>query len=100
MVEHRLSLTSSEVACRAVSAASRPCREAGVLEPATHPASPKNPLEAVVGDIRRATRRVYSAENKAGSCLRGCFASSASPILCRLEGIVDNMFYSRFPRMD
>ena len=48
----------------------------------------KEPAEKVVQDIRRATRKHYSAEEKIG--LRGEDSISE---LCRREGIAQNLYY-------
>ncbi len=46
------------------------------------PPKPAKPAaEAVVRDIRRATRRHYSAEDKIRMCWRACAACKASPPL-------------------
>ena len=48
------------------------------------------PAEQVVKDIRRATRRHFSAEEKILEGLRG---EESIAELCRREGIVQNLYY-------
>ncbi len=56
--------------------------------------STKAPAEKVVRDIRRKTRKQYSAEEKIRivlECLRGEESIAA---LCRREGIAESLYYS------
>jgi transposase len=53
----------------------------------------KEPVEQLVKEIRRATRRQFSAEEKfriVRECLRG---EDSIAELCRREGIVQNLYY-------
>lgn len=49
--------------------------------------------EAVVRDIRRQTRRKYSAEEKIRIVLEGLRGEASVAELCRREGINPNMYY-------
>ncbi len=49
--------------------------------------------EAVVRDIRRQTRRKYSAEEKIRIVLEGLRGEDSIAELCRREGINPNMYY-------
>ena len=49
--------------------------------------------EAVVRDIRRETRRKYSAEEKIRIVLEGLRGEDSIAELCRREGINPNMYY-------
>ena len=51
------------------------------------------PAEQVVKDIRRATRRHFSAEEKIRIVLEAFAARSSIAELCRREGIVQNLYY-------
>src|SRR5271154_2364585 len=53
----------------------------------------KEPAEAVVKDIRRATRRHFSAEDKIRVVLEGLRGEDSIAELCRREGIVQNLYY-------
>src|SRR3954470_8441331 len=53
----------------------------------------KQPAEAVVKDIRRATRRQFSAEEKISSVLEGLRGEESIAELCRREGIASSMYY-------
>ena len=55
--------------------------------------SPKAPAERVLKDIRRATRRHYSAEDKIRIVLEGLRGEESIAELCRREGIVQNLYY-------
>ena len=46
----------------------------------------KEPAEKVVQDIRRATRKHYSAEEKIGSCWKACAARTALPSCVAARG--------------
>ena len=49
--------------------------------------------EKTVSDIRRATRRHYSAEEKIRIVLEGLRGEDSIAELCRLEGINSNVYY-------
>src|SRR5882757_629761 len=51
------------------------------------------PAEQVVKDIRRATRRHFSAEDKIRIVLEGLRGEESIVELCRREGIVQNLYY-------
>ncbi len=53
----------------------------------------KAPADAVVKDIRRATRRHYSAEDKIRIVLEGLRGEDSIAELCRREGITSSMYY-------
>ncbi len=53
----------------------------------------KEPAEKVVRDIRRATRRRFSAEEKIRIVLAGLRGEGSIAELCRREGIVQNLYY-------
>ena len=53
----------------------------------------KEPAEQVVKDIRRATRRHFSAEEKIRIVLEGLRGEDSIAELCRREGIVQNLYY-------
>ena len=53
----------------------------------------KDPAEKVVKDIRRATRKQYSAEEKIRIVLEGLRGEDSIAELCRREGIVQNLYY-------
>src|ERR1700675_1467246 len=55
--------------------------------------SPKEPAEKVVRDIRRATRKHYSAEEKIRIVLEGLRGEDSIAELCRREGIAQNLYY-------
>ena len=55
--------------------------------------SPKTPGEKVVKDIRRATRKHYSAEDKIRIVLDGLRGEDSIAELCRREGIAQSMYY-------
>jgi transposase len=54
----------------------------------------KEPAEKVVRDIRRATRRRFSAEEKIGIVLVGLRGEDSIAELCRREGIAQSLYYS------
>ena len=54
----------------------------------------KEPAEKVVRDIRRATRRQYSAEEKIRIVLGGLRGEDSIAELCRREGIAQSLYYS------
>ncbi len=53
----------------------------------------KEPTERVVKDIRRATRRHFSSEDKIRIVLEGLRGEDSIAELCRREGIVQNLYY-------
>jgi transposase len=53
----------------------------------------KAPAEQVVKDIRRATRRQFSAEEKIRIMLEGVRGEENIAELCRREGIAASMYY-------
>src|SRR3954462_10224439 len=53
----------------------------------------KEPAEKVVQDIRRATRKHYSAEEKIRIVLEGLRGEDSIAELCRREGIAQNLYY-------
>ena len=55
---------------------------------------PKAPAEQVVKDIRRATRRHYSTEDKIRIVLSGLSGEDSIAELCRKEGIAQGLYYS------
>ena len=55
--------------------------------------SPKTPGEKVVKDIRRATRKHYSAEDKIRIVLDGLRGEDSIAELCHREGIAQSMYY-------
>src|SRR5919107_161056 len=54
---------------------------------------PKAPAQALVRDIRRATRRQFSAEEKIRIVLEGLRGEDSIAELCRREGIATSMYY-------
>jgi len=55
--------------------------------------SKKRSAEKTVRDIRRATRRHYSAEEKIRIVLEGLRGEDSIAELCRLEGINSNVYW-------
>jgi transposase len=53
----------------------------------------KQPAEAVVKDLRRATRRQFSAEEKIRIVLEGLRGEESIAELCRREDIASSMYY-------
>ena len=53
----------------------------------------KPPADEVVRDIRRATRRQFSAEEKIRIVLEGLRGEESIAELCRREGIATSMYY-------
>jgi transposase len=53
----------------------------------------KPPAEDMIRDIRRATRRHFSAEEKIRIVLEGLRGEESIAELCRREGIATSMFY-------
>ena len=58
----------------------------------------KKPAEAVVKDIRRATRRHFSAEEKIRIVLEGLRGEDSIAELCRREGIARTSMYYRWSK--
>jgi transposase len=56
--------------------------------------SAKKPAEQVVKDIRRATRRHFSAEDKIRVVLGGLRGDDSIAELCRKEGIAQSLYYT------
>ena len=52
------------------------------------------PAEQVVKDIRRATRRHFSAEDKIRIVLDGLRGETSIAELCRREGIAEGLYYA------
>jgi transposase len=57
-------------------------------------ATAKAPAEQVVRDIRRATRKQYSAEEKIRIVLEGLRGEGSIAGLCRREGIAESLYYT------
>jgi transposase len=55
---------------------------------------PKASAERVVKDIRRATRRHFSAEDKIRIVLEGLRGEDSIAELCRKEGIAQSLYYT------
>ena len=53
----------------------------------------KDTAEKVVKDIRRATRKQYTAEEKIRIVLEGLRGEDSIAELCRREGIAQNLYY-------
>ena len=53
----------------------------------------REPAEKIVKDIRRMTRRKFSAEEKIRIVLEGLRGEESIAELCRREGIVQNLYY-------
>ena len=58
------------------------------------PLSATKPAEQVVKDIRRATRRHFSAEDKIRIVLDGLRGEDSIAELCRKEGIAQSLYYT------
>src|SRR5579862_7557687 len=58
-----------------------------------HSNSAKDTAEKIVRDIRRQTRKKYSAEEKIRIVLEGLRGEDSIAELCRREGINPNMYY-------
>ena len=56
--------------------------------------STKKPAEQMVKDIRRATRRHFSAEDKIRIVLDGLRGDDSIAELCRKEGIAQSLYYT------
>jgi len=57
--------------------------------------SAKKPAEQVLKDIRRATRRHFSAEDKIQIVLDGLRGDDSIAELCCKEGIAQSLYYAR-----
>jgi transposase len=58
------------------------------------PTTMTSPSERLVKNIRRATRKHYSAEEKIRVVLDGLRGESSIAELCRREGIAEGLYYS------
>ena len=56
--------------------------------------SPKDRAEQSVRDIRRKTRKQYSAEEKIRIVVSGLRGEDSIAALCRREGIAESLYYS------
>jgi len=56
--------------------------------------STKDPAERAVRDIRRKTRKQYSAEEKIRIVVSGLRGEESIAVLCRHEGIAEGLYYS------
>ena len=56
--------------------------------------SKQNGVESKVREIRRKTRRQYSAEEKIRIVLEGVRGEESIAALCRREGIATNLYYT------
>ena len=56
--------------------------------------SKSDPAERAVRDIRRKTRKHYSAEEKIRIVLEGLRGEDSIAALCRCEGIAESLYYS------
>ena len=54
----------------------------------------KSPGEKIVKDIKRATRKKYSSEEKIRIVLEGLRGEESIAELCRREGIAQSLYYS------
>ena len=54
----------------------------------------KDPAEMAVRDIRRKTRKQYSAEEKIRIVVSGLRGEESIAALCRREGIAESLYYS------
>ena len=59
-----------------------------------HSSRSKAPAEKVVKDIRRSTRRHFSAEDKIRIVLDGLRGDDSIAELCRREGIAQSLYYT------
>jgi transposase len=55
---------------------------------------PKTPAEQAIKDIRRRTRRHFSAEDKIRIVLEGLRGEDSISELCRREAIAQNLYYT------
>jgi len=58
------------------------------------PVTPKAEAEKAVKDIRRATRKIHSTEEKIRVVLAGLRGEDSIAELCRREGIAQSLYYS------
>ena len=58
------------------------------------PVTTKAPAEQIVKDIRRATRKLHSSEEKIRIVLSGLRGEDSIAELCRKEGIAQSLYYS------
>ena len=63
------------------------------MKPKTNSKSTKPKATKVVKDIRRANRKLYSAEEKIRIVIEGLRGESSIAELCRKEGIAQSMYY-------
>jgi len=63
-------------------------------KPSNAKSRPKAPAEQVVKDIRRKTRRHFSAEDKIRIVLEGLRGDDSIAELCRREGIAQSLYYT------
>ncbi len=56
--------------------------------------TPREPVEKVVKEVRRATRKRHSAEEKIRIVLSGLRGEESIAELCRREGIAQSLYYS------
>ena len=56
--------------------------------------SRKDPAEKAIRDIRRKTRKRYSAEEKIRIVLSGRRGEEGIAVLCRHDGIAEGLYYS------
>jgi len=59
-----------------------------------HSSKPKAPAERVVKDIRRATRRHFSAEDKVRIVLEDLRGDDSIAAMCRKAGIAQSLYYT------
>ena len=59
-----------------------------------NPVTTKAPAEQVVKDIRRATRKLHSSEEKIRIVLSGLRGEESIAEVCRKEGIAQSLYYS------
>lgn len=64
------------------------------MKPTPKTKTSKSSATVVVKDIRRANRKLYSAEEKIRIVLDGLRGESSIAELCRVEGIAQSMYYS------
>jgi transposase len=58
------------------------------------PGTSKDAADKPVKNIRRKTRRIYSAEDKIRICLAGCRGEESIPALWRREGMSDSLYFT------
>ena len=56
--------------------------------------TPETPSERIVRDIRRATRKHHSAEDKIRTVLEGLRGEHSIAEICRREGLAESLYYS------